>query len=596
MKRRAKKWVASVGSEDGEIKTIFKTLGIVTLILISSCSFKKPEEVSIPNKGEVSQGAELKEEIIDSTGDGISDKKKIEMGLNPNIAYFPKLSVALVKEISLGAIFGEKDGQDKDYLMIGQKYAESDSPRGGDLDFLKVLRKKIMINQYNFLRNIRSEEKDTITKDDLGKSILSNWTDSEFYNFKREVGTLTNLQDNTSGKFKTNFTLKIHNAKNVSQISKVKLKSFYFDFNNQKADDVYSHYLLKDSGAKEIIELSKSDNEYLPLTNYYLFANEIKSSDLLQRINERHEVGIEFEDFDYSIVGVDYRYSIVMTNIIEKCAKIIISDLQKTEIYYVAPYYSLLEALTILGKNITQNKDGTIDKLDHLQTNISQPISFDSITSSDLSKGVWSIFGQSDNLSVQLMAKGTYLISYATMKDLLDSSGKKELKISEQKSDNPIVIDRVNWGDEVTLKIDSLTMTKMKEELTEYPVKTCNELGANCFCSDTYSLPVIRTSHLEIDKINLNDIIIISDEYGNQIKADLFSYNQNVILKFNYPMPQLLNKINIDFAEPLKNSYRLRKGRVSSTCPGFKLKYSNDEYINKYELKYDAKIIGILKY
>ncbi|MFA6023577.1 MAG: hypothetical protein WC781_05805, partial [Candidatus Pacearchaeota archaeon] len=233
MKSKAKNRMATVGAKVGEIKTIFKTLGIMTLILISSCSFKKPEVVSIPNNGEVSHGAELNVEIIDSTGDGISDKKKIEMGLNPNIAYFPKLSVALVKEISLGAIFGEKEGQDKDYLMIGQKYTESDSPRGGDLDFLKVLRKKIMINQYNFLRNIRSEEKDTITKDDLGKSILSNWTDTEFYNFKREVGKLINLQDNTSGKFKTNFTLKIHNAKNVSQISKVKLKSFYFDFNNQ---------------------------------------------------------------------------------------------------------------------------------------------------------------------------------------------------------------------------------------------------------------------------------------------------------------------------------------------------------------------------
>lgn len=587
------------------------TLGLVGLCLISSCAFKSTDGAPKNNSETSILQASV---VVNGSGDGIPDETKSALGLNPSIAYFPRLSVFLVKEITLGAIFKERSNLvevDEDYLMLTQQYASTSADKGGDLDLLKVLRKKILINQYKFLRNIRAEERDTITDEDLKSSVLSNWEDGQYYGYRKALGLVKAPQDNISGKFSTNFKIKIRSSKGVTQVSNVKLKSFYYDFKNLKLNDIYSHYLKKDTGAKETIDLSTSNNEYVPATNYYIFADEIKNTDIQKRINERNEIGLEFEDFDYKVAGIDLNYSKVISSIIDKCAKIVISDGTKTEIFYISPIYNLAEALKILGKDFVQNKDGSIDSLGNLQTGISQPIDFDSLKSSDLSKGVWSIFGESDNMGDQLKAKGFYFISFASMKDLLNAN-KREIKLSENKNDSQINIERVLWGDELTIKINSLTRKIMNESIsvTEHePVCSgggCNftgddfTRGSECRCTqdcnETYSSPSIAGSSVDLTTIKISDFINIADEYGNPVKFDVFSFENTIIVKFNYQLAQLKNKLSISFINPEDREYSVRSGRVASTCSGISPSYSNVQWKNKYEFNHSDTIIGALKY
>jgi hypothetical protein len=155
---------------------------------------------------------------------------------------------------------------------------------------------------------------------------------------------------------------------------------------------------------------------------------------------------MEFEDFEYKILGKSLSYSKIISDIKDKCAKVIISDGNTSEVHYVAPYMKLSDALSILGKKVTANKDGTIESIGKLQTNISQPIDFDSLKSSDLTKGVWSIFGESDGLDSILKPKGFYFISYATMKDIINSA-KRSIKLADEKNTNVLTVDGVMWGE-----------------------------------------------------------------------------------------------------------------------------------------------------
>lgn len=584
--------------------------------LMTSCAFKSTDGESTDGESINSSETSILQtnESTDITGDGIPNETKIALGLNPNIAYFPRLSIHLVKDVSLGAIFSERVNfveADEDYLMLTQQYASGSSDKGGDLDFLKVLRKKMLINQYKFLRNIREEERDTITDEDLKSSILSSWDDGQYYAYRKKLGMLGNQRENVSGKFSTNFKIKIRSSKGVSQVSNVKIKSFYYDFKTLKMNEVFPHYLLKDSGAKEIIDLSTSSNEYVPASNYYIFANEIKKSNVRKSITERNEIGLEFEDFDYKVAGFDLNYSKVISSVVDKCAKIVISDGKKTEIFYITPKFNLREALSVLGKDFIQNKDGTIDSLGEIQTNISQPIEFDTLRGDDLQKGVWSIFGESDNLDDQLKAKGFYFVSYASMKDLLDSS-KREVKLEENKTDNQINITRAIWGDELTIKINSLVYKTLNESISKTiyePVQSgagCNftndfNRGADCRvtregCEDTNSKPIILDNSVDLSQTKISNLINIIDDLGNRIKADAFSFENMIVIKFNYPMPKLKNKLSISFQNSEDKEYLVRNGKISSTCKGGGPSYSYVKWKNNYEFNYSASVIGALKY
>lgn len=586
----------------------------ISTLLTVSCSFKKPETHNNTVAGET-----LKETITDNpTGDGLSNFEKSSLGLNPNVAYFPRLSIHWVKDVNIGAIFKSKNSLfsgEKDLFMLSQQFASTDSTKGGDVDFFKVLRSKILINQYKFLRNIRSDDKDTITDDDLKSSILSYWSDDQYFDIRKSLGQIKEIQQNPSGRFNTNFKIKIQSNPGLNQISNIKLKSFYYDFKNLKSTDLQTHYLIKDSGAKEILDMNPASTEYIPATTYPIFTNEILNTVILKQIINRSEVGMEFEDFEYKILGKSLSYSKIISDIKDKCAKVIISDGNTSEVHYVAPYMKLSDALSILGKKVTANKDGTIESIGKLQTNISQPIDFDSLKSSDLTKGVWSIFGESDGLDSILKPKGFYFISYATMKDIINSA-KRSIKLADEKNTNVLTVDGVMWGDELSLNILQLRY-KTQEELlsveekgTDGPIECldtpmtppgrigngrCNVIEApDRKCQITRSTIISKDYDFNFNTKDISRLITLKDEYGNTIKYDLYTYEDQVSIKFNYQLPQFKNQISIHFADSSEPQIALRSGIVSSSCGP--TDYTTTNWKNYYDIKLNASIFGALKY
>jgi hypothetical protein len=143
----------------------------------------------------------------------------------------------------------------------------------------------------------------------LKSSILSYWSDDQYFDIRKSLGQIKEIQQNPSGRFNTNFKIKIQSNPGLNQISNIKLKSFYYDFKNLKSTDLQTHYLIKDSGAKEILDMNPASTEYIPATTYPIFTNEILNTVILKQIINRSEVGMEFEDFEYKILGKSLSYS-----------------------------------------------------------------------------------------------------------------------------------------------------------------------------------------------------------------------------------------------------------------------------------------------
>jgi hypothetical protein len=180
----------------------------------------------------------------------VPDSLEVILGTNPIIADIPKISIGFVQDISIGAIFKTQlDSLNKNaFSILKQEFSDVETNKGGDLDSLKVLRKKVLINQYNHLRNIKAEKADIITNDDLRTNILSSWPDETYYAFLDSLPTIDKNSDNDSGKFTTNLKIKLSNIKNVNSMTNENLMQPYKIICNKIVDVIINtenYQLLK---------------------------------------------------------------------------------------------------------------------------------------------------------------------------------------------------------------------------------------------------------------------------------------------------------------------------------------------------------------
>ena len=582
---------------------------------MSGCSIKKKENASVPIN-EIQTLSEKPEdtliEILDSDNDGISDSLEKTMGTNPNVADIPKISIGLVQEISIGAIFKNLLGTNQ-FSMLKQTFSEVDAKKGDDLDFLKVLRKKIIINQYNYLRNIKAQITDIIIDEDLRSNILSSWTDELYYPFLESIQNISKDLDNDSGKFTTSFKIKISNALNVTEISDISMKSFFYDYEKMEELEIYNHYLVKNSASKEKFNLSGNES-YSPVTLYPLIANELKAQDILTNINNRSEIGIKFTDYNYISSGVKLNYSEVLSKVFDGNARIIYSDGINTEIFFVSSALTLKSALVQLGKKIIQNKNGDIYSIDSIESNARYPIDIDNLKIDDYSKGIWSVFGDADSLDDQLKAQGAYIVSYSKIKEILRSSKKSEI-IHSGPIVNSFIVDNVFEGDELLIDVEDIKISSISETLSqinqdpECHGSGCNFIGyelmsvgifrgssCNCSkpCTEINSSSVINEKLIDVLKVDITKWFKFEDSYGEYVEARVYRYGNKVKVIFNSLNKNLKNKIKINFKDPLDSPSVARVGRVGGSCGG--VSYSNQEFINQYKFSGEIKIFGINRY
>lgn len=577
---------------------------LVISIMLFSCSIKKKDTP----KSSTNSIEELKVKP-DSDNDGISDELESLTGTNPLIADIPRLSIGLVRDISIGALFRpEVDNfSSNQFKFLKQEFAEVDNDRGGDLNFLKVLTKKIVINQYNHLRNIKAEKSDVITNEDLRSNILSGWDDARYYLFLDDLLGVGSISENDSGKFITNFKVYLDNLKNVTEVSDISVKSFFYNYETMSDTEIYNHHLIKESGTKERFKLDGSKT-YAPVTIYPLIANELKSTEISSKLLDRNEVGIKFSDYSYMLSGIPLNYTEVMDKVFDGDAKIVFKSGTKTEVYFAAPGITLESVLAQKGLEIKFNKFGDIYSINGLESTAKYPIDIDTLTIDELKKGIWSIFGDADSLKETLKPRGLYIVGFSTIDEIL-KAGKKWTEIVESSILNTFNIENIIEGDELLINLENITKQYIEESIQSIFIpeycsgSACNFIedvnrDSECRCKPACTEYISKTNIKEVGEdikgIDFEKWLSFKDGYGNIISPKVYKYGNNVKIKFQDLPHQLRNKITITLKNPKDITSTSRDGLVSSTCrtPSF----ASRSFENQFKLNGTIKIYGINKY
>lgn len=592
---------------------------LITLALLSGCSVKKDamtpsasdtSTTSVTNVTSDSSGLGI---IIDTDSDGIPDAVEITRKTNPLIADIPRIGINLVSEISLSGVFREEANSLRDEsIILKQVFNEIQGERAGDVDFLKVLRRKVVKNQYTHLRNIQAEKEDVIINEDLRTSILSRWDDKLFYPVADSLLKIENKQSNPSGKYNANVKLKITNAAHVTQISNINLKSIYYNFKNMEESEIYNQFLLKQNGSKEKIELFGKD-EFIPAPEYNLFANELETSQLADKIMNRNEVGLKFVSYDYLSSGIQLNYSEVISNVLNNNAKIIFSNGKVTEVHFVAPSSSLKGALEMLGKKLDIDKNGDVLSIDGIETNAIYPVDLDVIKNDDLERGIWSIYGESDNLSAELKPQGIYIVSYSNIADLLEVSRRDYEHYPVSDTQDKIFLKKIYKNDEVIIQVSSIfkneyyPITTSKRyikggngpgcmAIPNDPLSSDKKGGADCKQEEC----IQSTSRIDVAQravsLNASDYlkwIKVKTADGRDVSFEIFNYSNIIKIKFNKQLNYSRNDLIVymqNDSEPVK-SYSTG---VSDAC--YKQSFGSETRKDFYGFNKKVTIYGAARF
>jgi len=587
-----------------------KALLITTLLstsLFFSCSIKKDTQ------SEANISILPIEEMQDSDGDGVPDKIENERGTNPFIADIPRIKVSYVSDVSMSGTFrtiSDENNYISKEIVLPQLFPQTGGSVSLERDYYKALRSKVLANQVAQIKNIEAEKEDLITNEDLRTNILSSWENEKYYNSLESLLEIDGPINNESGKVSFNFKIKVTETTGVSDISNIKLKTFFFNYKKMEESDIHAHSLLKADGSKEVIKIYK-EKEANPVSYYKIVSTDLATDRISENIKSRNEIGLKFTDYDYISSGIGLNYSTVLQKTLDRDAKIIFSNGIKTEIYFVSPLFTLESALKLIGKKFVKDNVGGILSIDGIETNASLPIDFDNISKSEFENGVWSIIGSANSLSDKLVEKGFYIISYAKVKDLLDAS-KSYQKYPEQGEaiTKNIKLEKITVGDEVNIIFNSIYLNSFIESLSKKeiagekpdPCKFAPGRKAGCnnllnfesnSCEEIIATPVESRETILPNKDFFSKYLNISNELGDKINFSLYTARNNIQIVFDKPLPLQRNNLTISLKS--KDARSLRSGVIATTCPADP-KYSINYYPILFNFTKEATIYTQTKY
>jgi hypothetical protein len=381
---------------------------------------------------------------------------------------------------------------------------------------------------------------------------------------------------------------------------------------------INSHSLLKEDGSKEKYSIYK-DIEANPVSNYKIVSTDINVSKISDMIKARSEVGIKFYDYDYISSGINLNFSTVIQKALDHDAKIIFSEKNKTEVFFVAPQFSLEEALKLLGKKVVKDAKGGIYSINQIESTANLPIDFDTISKSEYNNGLWSIIGDADSLSSKLVEKGFYVISYASIKELVDAE--KSIQTYPEATDvlvNGINLEKITTDDELTINVSELKLKSLSENISieninntppdnhcpnvipRNPNTPPGRIGCNHIiilplaCNITHASINEILNDIDINPTNLKNIIDVKNELSEKIDFSSYFAGNTVKVVFDKPLPMQRNNLTVY----LKNSSPeiiARSGVIANTCGG-SASYSTTKFKPIYLFKKEAFIYSHTKY
>ena len=421
----------------------------LVIVIITGCSLQKEEHTPANSDSKGNHKAITKQ--IDSDGDGVFDGKDP----NPYVADIPKINIHNVQSVEMGFSFKNDNNRSSDeYVSLVNSLDESNE-RTIPLKFDARAREKILALQYNKIVDpgLVPNKKTTVDTKDFDFFILSNWRDQNYFQIEDYLNKNSGRESReNAGQLLTKFRLNLENLSGISEISNIQLTTSIFNKKSGENHELLTHPLLRSTFEVERFFL-EDETMFTPVESYGILDLNLDSEEIRGQVLHRSQVAITIKDFDYIRGGNKLRYSEVLNKVKAKTAKIIISNAEKTMAYNVTPRGTLLDFIKIHKDKIFINENGEIDSIDDVATTLSFPVNFKKLSSFQMDLGVWSILGDAKNIHEVLKKNKTYIVTYATAKELALTQTEKVTVFKDKKYSDTLALENLREGDVLTIEM-----------------------------------------------------------------------------------------------------------------------------------------------
>ena len=391
-------------------------VAIVVLVFMCSCAFKS-EDANESKKPDIGAGLEtLSSSTLDSDYDGIPD----DIDKRVMVADYPKINVVSVEYVGIGV---RQDALVKsEYeLMLEDKAQENERE---SLNRNQLLRRAIVREHFAKIAG-RGISNPRSLEEYENSTVVSKWKDIPFYTAREKISGLSDLAGN-AGKYITRIKIGIDSPSGINKVCKV---LYELGLYSQHAHDIigsdYDFIKDKNHNVKcfDVVpgEKNISQNAHI-LHRQNLETNTIKNS-----INDRQEAAIVLDDFYYYRGETRYSYKDQVKLFSSKLAKIIISTPEKTDVLFIAPGKTLKGSLEEIGYKPVTDDEGQLISIDDRYSNLSRDVDYVKPTEDQLIMGVWSVHNDSTSMTDVVEAGQEHIISYATVKEMIESDKIKKI-------------------------------------------------------------------------------------------------------------------------------------------------------------------------
>lgn len=430
----------------------------ILFLLFVSCgnSGRKPPHTQFRLIEPPSNGSGLG--LIDSDADRIPDAIETSNGSDPKVANIPFAMPASFQIAEMGFVFGENMG-------IGTKvFLSKRMPDGESMDYsYGILRAKLLSNLMAGLRGQVPVEPAGWEWHDLKTVVTGSWKPSTYFPMLEYLDNHVGLNApvDREGLVRAKFRLEFENTGYVSRISKVKMRSMFWNANRAKAiglgrETIPCHGLLNgdfDIGAP-VLPGKGTGTTWLSKREFEAEDSRLSGRLVLREMEAGHQLA--FNIYDFMIVdkfGQSYTYAELLEGLKRDTARVTISTKSETRIFFVAPGESLPEFLKRKYGVVEYDGDGRPVQIGSSRNSNTHPPDWDNLSIAEYNSARWYLSSNMAGILTRLKKGVDYTLIYASAGDLAGSSR----KIRESKHRNLQGgyhdLAYVQRGDTVTMRI-----------------------------------------------------------------------------------------------------------------------------------------------
>lgn len=419
---------------------------------------------------------------LDTDFDGLSDEFERESGTNPMIANIPKIYIFELDSFKIKMVFAKNPLYPArvDIALNPLSIADADAKY---FTAVNPWYEVINLLHYQDLKNAGKKIDLNNKFNQLGRLyILPQFEFRSYHQFLDAIyqGRVRGVKKYTA-QFNMDYKVGFDALDNVSKIGNIEVSVGFFDRKQTKISPLVRSLIFNRHHNHQVFNFNQ-EKFFNASDVFNLHDKNIDEKVMLDYFARRPKVALSFDDFEFTRLGIQYKFRDFKRKIKKNNAQVIISTPHSIKTFFVSPQLNLKQLFTQLHLRTVFDSESQLEQLSIGQhtyaNNISTAKLFNRDSEDKINEGAWRLLGPIKNGDELLKKNKTYIVSYATTKTIMASQmGQRNSTIVLSKKHPQNSVHNLKLGDEIEFNIRGSKKIPLIGKLYQKPVNTRVDFG-----------------------------------------------------------------------------------------------------------------------